>query len=348
MNAVINPVITAQDAEKLSIIEHAQINPPIAQVEKATAKRVHRVAKARKLKDHVTFEGAEMTRKQANQLMADRDAAALKLAKEQPKFLDPQDFVDTFVSDLKLRARVRSSLAWTVDSACINAARNIFYRIREFQMSNGTDFDKLSDYVSLVADMKANEDWRDSLGYERNTGDFQQLAMLLNIRHYWHDLAAKAATSAGVSYKPKTLDELLLAEKAREMNVATRTNFETAAKFATRKSPDNFEKVLAAMHAGFKAQSQNRAETNKLTEPAVRNIFSLVEAIDDREVGFYELPVRNQLSVMRALVSATQRAMNDLASSANPIEYAGICAEGFELIDATDPIIAGLVAQNES
>lgn len=327
MTEVINPVLNTEAAQKI------------------TNKKVSKEIKGRKQKDLVYFEGTQMTREEAKYLLADREAKT----SAKPTYFCPQDLIDTHISDPQLLFRVRSSMAWALDVVCIDIARDIFWRIRQAQIDAGNTLDEFNDYISLVASMKAHEDWQSELGHEQNTGMFQQLAIALALREQWHAEAGSAASGAmaGGKYTPKTLEELMANEKPMSLKPEQAANFEILAKSATRKKPEHYERVLEQLKTGFDVRATARVQTNKLTEPAVRTIFTMADTIDVEDAGFWQLSDRMQARIARMTLGAVQRALNDLAARMNPVAYALACSEGFEVIDALEPIVEDLTARAE-
>lgn len=235
---------------------------------------------------------------------------------------------------------MRQSLAWSVDTACINLARDMFYRMRATKSDSIDDF---NEFINDIAELKANEAYNEDLGFEENTGTLQSLSMLLVLREQWHDLAETSAKVLGIKYAPKTLEELMANEKPRTLSEDATLNLEVLAKAMTRKSPDRFQQTYELLVKQQANTYQNQFKTKLITAPAVANIFSVADYRRDKaEVAFHELGTETQNRLTLQTKGAAERALVKLANwkGVTTAAYAMLTVEAFDLIDRVDAILA--------
>lgn len=281
--------------------------------------------------DKVIFEGVRVPRAEANAEIERRQVES------RNTYFDPQDAVGELANP-HLKYRVRSSMAWSLDTACINKARGLFYALRS---AKSDSIDDLNDFINEIAEISGNEAYNVDLGFEENSGTLQQLTQLLVLREQWHDLAETSAKVVGVIYKPRSLEELMAAEKQRTVGDEAVVNLEILAKMATRKTPERYEQVLEMLVKGQANKYKRQHETRVLTAPAVANIFSVADyRRNDAEVSFHQLADDAQHRLVLCTKSATERALSDLADwkGVTQIAYAQLCAEGFDLIDLLEEV----------
>ena len=83
----------------------------------------------------------------------------------------------------------------------------------------------------------------------------------------------------------------MAAEKAQTVDEDLSANLQLKAKLATRKHPDRYETVYAALVKRERELFQKYHDTNVMTAPAVINIFNVADYRRDRaDVAFHELP----------------------------------------------------------
>ena len=282
----------------------------------------------------VIYDGKTMPRAEAMKL-----ADAVQVHAQGTAYFDPADTADEFVSPL-FKARVWSSMAWSADMACINAARDLFYSIREMREDTIDDF---NDFINEIAEVKASEDFAEGLGYEENAGKLTQLSQLIGLREIWHDRADTTASDAGTRHAPKTLEELMDAEKKRTVDSHISANIELRASFAADGDPvlekTMIEQLTKKQNALFDEQHKNR---RKLA-PAVRNLVRIADYRRTKDaVQFHYLADEVQLRLINGTRSAISRAMDDLASlrGVTTEDYTLILREGYAAIKHLDQIIA--------
>lgn len=284
--------------------------------------------------DKVVFEGNVVPRAEANAEIERRQVQS------RHTYFDPQDLVGEFASP-HLKYKVRSSMAWSIDNACITAGRNLFYGMNQERAETIDDF---NEFISKVAEVSANESYNVDLGFEENTGNLQLLSMLLVLRRQWHDSALTAAKALpGVKYEPASLEALMAKEKQRTLDEDTLVKTETLAKMACRRHPDRYEATLAMMLKAKEARYKKQHEGRKLTAPAIANLFTVAEYRGNAdEVAFHQLADELQLRLINGTKSAVERALEDLAEwkGITSVAYAQLCAEGFDALDDLEKVIA--------
>lgn len=255
------------------------------------------------------------------------------------------DVMDTIenVTHPMLRAMVLGSMEWSVSAAIINLARDTFYRLRDAQQHTETTIDDFNEFINTVAELKANEQYNQTLGFEENGGAMQQLALLVGIKHHWYDLAEIAHGSAKMRFAPRTYEELIASEKVRSVDDEMKTNLEALAAFASRGDAKRAEvaKEQLLKQQQFKFASQHASR--QLVAPAVVNIINMAEY---RNAGaqpeFWQLPVEMQERLITSTRKAIERTLETLATwrGITAVEYAtAILPDAFAAIDELDTVL---------
>lgn len=283
--------------------------------------------------DKVIFEGEVRPRAEVNAEIERRQVES------RNTYFDPQDLVGE-ISNPHLKYKLRSSMAWSLDNACINAARGLFYSMRA---TKGDSIDDFNEFINDIAEISANEAYNVDLGFEENSGTLQQLSQLLVLRGTWHDLAETSAKVIGVKYAPRELEELMANEKPRTLGEDASLNLETLARAMTRKNPERFQQIFELLTKQQTTKYANQHKTRVLTAPAVANIFAVADYRRDvAEVAFHELAKDLQNRLILGTKSAAERAVVDLADwkGVTTAAYAMLCVEAFDLVDTLEALLA--------
>lgn len=302
-------------------------------IDKDTATKINSQIAARRDDDIVLLNGHQTNRKDALAQIEKRQAES------RNTYIDPIDMIEN-LSNRYLKYKVMGSMAWTLDTACINAARKLFYGMQNVKAES---IDDVNEFINEIAEIEGNESYNVDLGFEENSGTLQILSQLLVLRAQWHDKAETFASPIGMTYAPNTLEELMAKEKVRNIDEDELVNTETFAKLATRKKPEQYERVLKTMLEARAKSYKKQHDSRKLTAPAVANLFSVAEYRGDHhEVQFHTLANEIQKRLLNGLLSATKRAMDELCNwkSVTRTDYAVLCTEGFDLVDEVEAILA--------
>ena len=259
-------------------------------------------------------------------------------------YFDPADLVMDYVARApELYAKVASSMAWSVDNACINAARNIlfkYYAAAQERAENASDV-VFSEYCAEVADDLSHE----SLylpGPELDNPEYT-LAVLLAIRDQWHDAAFSAAAADNRDYNPKSLRELMDAEKPRDPDVGTVKNHALMAKLEANGDVELEARLLTSMIEAEKLASISRVARSKPLRPTILEILRTVKAYGTQEAArFDQLPISLQRSLSTQVLNTLDRSANDLASrlARQPIAFARMAEAKHQCKKALDAVIA--------
>lgn len=302
-------------------------------INKEVATKINNQIAARRDDDIVLLDGHQTNRKDAIAQIEKRQAES------RNTYIDPIDLIEK-LSNRHLKYKVMGSLAWTLDTACINAARKLFYGMKD---AKAESIDDVNEFINEIAEIEGNESYNVDLGFEENSGTLQILSQLLVLRPQWHDKAETFASPIGMTYAPNTLEELMAKEKARNVDEDELVKTETFAKIATRKKPEHFERVLKTMLEAKARNYKKQHDNRKLTAPAVANLFSVAEYRGDHhEVQFHTLANEIQKRLLNGLLGAVKRSMEELGNwkSVTLTDYAVLCAEGFDLIDEVEAVMA--------
>lgn len=240
-------------------------------------------------------------------------------------YFDPADLVsDYLVRAPELHAKVSASMAWSIDNACINQARNVlFTRFAAAQEEAESASDvEFNDFCQEVAEDLAHE----SL-YQPGESDPPEyiLAVLLAVREQWHDIAQSAAATDNRDYNPKSLRQLMESEKVREPDVGTIANHRLMIKLEANGDEALEARMLQAALAAERIAAENRVVRNKALQPVLLEILRTVKIYGVVEnARFDQLPTRVQRSLTNQAINTLERSVADLASrlARQPIHFA--------------------------
>lgn len=240
-------------------------------------------------------------------------------------YFDPADLVnDYLIRAPELHAKVSASMAWSIDNACINQARNILftrYATAQEEAENASDVE-FNDFCQNVAEDLAYE----SL-YQPGESDTPEytLAVLLAVREQWHDVAAAAAAADNRDYNPKTLRQLMEAEKVREPDAGTIANHKTMIKLEANGDEALEKRMLESALMAERIAAENRVARNKSLHPILLEILRTAKIYGVVEnARFDQLPAYMQRSLTNQVIGNLERSTTDLASrlARQPIIFA--------------------------
>lgn len=258
-------------------------------------------------------------------------------------YFDPSDLVMDYLAHApELYAKTMASMAWSVDNACINQARNIlftYYAAAQERAENASDV-IFSEYCAEVSEDLAHESLY-LAGPELDNPEYV-LAVLLAIRDQWHDAAFAAAAADNRDYNPKSLRELMDAEKPRDPDVGTIANHKVMAKLEANGDEALETRMLESMIAADKLASIARVARSKPLRPTLLEILRTVKAYGTQESArFDQLPASMQRSLTTQAMSTLDRSSNDLASrlARQPIAFARTAEAKYQCKKALEAVI---------
>lgn len=252
------------------------------------------------------------TMAQALMALPPSDLKATVEASSNYVYFDLLEYMDDKLIQGELKARAFSSLAWLLDMRCINLARAVFFETYRESLETGT-IDAFNEFISTMNEKAGAGKHTEEVGFTDATS-FSQLVSMLNMRKFWHDEAQKHATR---QYNPKTLTELIIGEKAREVALDGRAKIQLRVNFAAGDDKELasqlYERLLAKSNATLAQQHEMRQKIN----PAVLRIIDLAankaQMMYDGECPpFHELPIDVQRMFIEASVTSTERALDDM------------------------------------
>lgn len=286
------------------------------------------------VKQWVSYQGQMVTRAEMEVLANEADAAAAENAPVSygTAFFDLFHTLEDLLVHPLLCARVLSSMTWILDTTAINTARSVFWDVHK-EASEAGHIDDFADFLNRMAEMRANENYVEDLGFELGAGKLQSLTLLLKLSQKWHDKAQGASIGAGIKYVPKSFEQLLAGEKAQSVDALTtaKLNALVDATFDGEDStPEEIEQAkklvatqqserLAAMHA-----------SRQMISPAVLRIIAYADYHDSSEADeFWQLPVELQARLINNAISTIDRTVTDLAAykSISALEFIGLIKE---------------------
>lgn len=281
----------------------------------------------------VSYKGEFMSR---TSMEAMANAAAADEGKEKTithgvSYFDLSNTLQEVLVHELLKARVLSSMAWSIDTAAINVARNVFWDAHAEATSSGS-IDDFNNFVNKMADMRANENYVEDLGFELNAGPLKSLALMLKLSQSWHDAATGAAAAAGIRYTPKTFELLLATEKPQAVRADTVAKLHAAvdAMYEDEDAdPAEIADAKAKMVEMQRIRSIDQHDSRQRITPAVLKIIDYAGYHGTGEDQFWQLPIDMQARLIGQASSAIDRSLSDLASYSkiSQMEYIGIIKE---------------------
>ena len=262
-------------------------------------------------------------------------------------FFDPLDTLEDALGKYPVaHSRVLSSATWSIDMACINAARNIlFTRYLESERVEG-EASKLNEFSQGIVELLSHESF-----YEPEAdGPEKTLATLLTLRDNWHDAAASAASANNKDYKPKSFGELLVSEKPRVANIGTRANYEMIAKLEANGDAAKQERMLASFIQADMLSALQRSEDNRKLIPTLSLILDTVARYAPADARFDHLPQDAQRKLTTAVRKTLDMAKLDMAKTLarEPIMFGHVLEACYQCSNALDKVIAGKYSEHDS
>lgn len=258
------------------------------------------------------------TTKSKTRIVPTGTVAAIQLG---TNFFDPIDLLmDKLGNQPALYSRVMDSVVWMLDASCISGARNILFS-RYAETDKELD-DTFQDFcLNVHSELKHDSLYNLPSGEE---GNEQTLAILLALRHDWHDAAQAAHSADDRDYNPKSLREQLENEKPSKANIGTRVNYKLMAKLEANGDEALEARLYESMIEADTARAIDRAHGNKELMPTVLEILRTVQTYAPSGARFDHLPLRKQKQLTAFTLGAIDRTMADLADKMKkqPIAFA--------------------------
>jgi hypothetical protein len=228
------------------------------------------------------------------------------------------DHVEETLLDGELKARVLSSLAWNLDMRAINLARNVFFeayrKALEDGLEEGNSIDRFNAFVTSMGEAK-NAGKHTPVGFDDNSS-MRRLCAVLQLRKVWHDRAAAHATRP---YLPKSLELMVLDEKARQVDPNTRNKLAVRAAFVADGDTAMQEELIAKLVEKANLTLQQQHEVRRKIVKPVLDILAyagnLCATVYDDEVQFDSLPITMQVELIESAVKSADRAVDDMGLS---------------------------------
>lgn len=250
---------------------------------------------------------------------------------------DPMDILeDTLNLQAGLYSRVLTSMAWMVDTACINQARNIlFTRYSEQEVENGCAPVNFKDFCQQISEDLDHPSLYEFEGNERT------LAQLIALALQWHDAADKATAADDKDYKPKTLREQMESEKVRPADIGTRTNHKKVAELEAHGDAAKAERLYAAYMEADDLASAARVESNRALIPTVLEILRTANRYADASTRFDQLPSNKQKQLATFAVGAVARSRGDMVKvlKRQPIAFGHLAEAALQATEQLNKLI---------
>ena len=234
-------------------------------------------------------------------------------------YYDVLDTLAKFDAQPVAFAPIMRSIAWSIDTSCINAARNVLFTLyKDAELEESTD--PFGDFCQEVHEVVSAASW-----YADEAGDnpVKDLALLLSIRNQWHDTAQAACASNDRDYSPKSLRELLESEKPRAVGSETK---EKLGLLATRMADGDEAKAALRLKQLVEREeflAIDRATGNRKLIGTILQIIDSVSRYASEDTRFDQLSVPTQRRLTSGALNAVERAMVDVSKqrSLSTISY---------------------------
>lgn len=333
--------------------EHSDVFKAVADVEEARLEYFNRNLIGKIIiMNHATPQPTQLAAALVDSGIIDRIA-------QGHSYSDPLDVLEDKLGwHAVIYSRVLNSMAWMIDSMCINQARTVlFNRYKEAEIEGDDAFHRFC--LQVADDLK-----HESL-YVGEESPERTLAILLNIRNQWHDTAQSAYAQENRDYNPKSLRELMLEEKPRAPNLGARRNYERMAKDeamlgyaegkakAIAEDPVNgaikfddsikakTERLYKIYMEANEILSTQRTEGNKRLMPTVLEILRTAANYSEHGSRFDHLPLRVQRQITEYTINTINRSKLDVANrlASQPIEFGRVSEAALDATEALNKVM---------
>jgi phage terminase Nu1 subunit (DNA packaging protein) len=253
-------------------------------------------------------------------------------------YFDPLDVLEDHIGQhAVMHSRVLNSMAWMMDTACINQARTVLFT-RYADCSEPAEEDPFNEFCQGIAEDLSHDSHYSS---EEDSNE-KTLAVMLALRNQWHDAAQKAASADDKDYNPKSLHELLLAEKPRTANIGTRTNYEAIATMESKGDEAMKARLLAAYIQADALNAAQRAEGSKKLIPTISIILDTVGRYAPAAARFDSLPHAVQRRMAQLTIKTVDRVKLDVAKvlASQTILFGRVIEAAYKCTEALNTVLA--------
>lgn len=218
-------------------------------------------------------------------------------------YKDPHDVLETHLEfHPEFHGRVASAMAFTIDKAVIRQAKTVLY-------SHWNDIKAVSDQTFNMYCLSLRDTfYHDSL-YEVD-GPLRTMATMMAVREQWHDIAGKLI---GLAYDPQSLKAQVRADnadaiaKAREVAPDIIEVHKINAQFWCDGDEEEMKQFLADILSHKQNTAKAWADADKLVEPSIIEIISIVGRHIDTSWSFTDMPERVQESLMKSCIGSLKK-----------------------------------------
>ena len=254
----------------------------------------------------------------AERLAASRngtDSNEAKLSNEEASKLRAMAQFDPLVffedSHVVIRKETMTSAAWALDSEIIQAARSLYFQIYNEQKVAYPGERVTLDHVidGFYASVEIEGFWGEGLAHK--------LLKLVSMQPSWHSAAYNAARASGwMTFEVKSIDELVLASKAQELNGNAVTNIKNLAPVIAKMTGGKVkaEDIEAQTIRSLNEKAQDAAEFSRGLLPVIRAfVEAATEYVDEHgvEYGFEDLDPKTRLGILAKLRPSIMRPTSD-------------------------------------
>lgn len=268
-------------------------------------------------------------------------------------YFTPLDTIDTHLDPkrfARLSSRVLDSMAWMIDSACINLARNIMwntYKNRDDSLMPQTLVEWAGNFADVLDRDEIYNGTKDDNRLCEIESDENTLAMLLGLRVKWHDAAYHAAADDGREYdndpkKPKGKFSHRLAETGKTDIDAHEL---AMVKYDVRKlakDEAHFQRLLADHLKTLEEGAKQAAEDRKLQAPIMLEILRVVGRHKKPDARFDQLPIKTQKMLTNFAIGAINRPKEDLRKQMarkEPLAYTHLSDAAWDAVQELEYVL---------
>lgn len=256
---------------------------------------------------------------------------------------DPKEWIEDHMTETALRYKVMTSAVWALDQTIIQAARSLYWSVRNENPEAGGDTGALIDAFNGTY---SNESYW-------GTGDASLLIDLVTMQPDWHDAAyVMAAANGNLSYEPKSIDVLVLESKPIPVNETTVANLKVMANSTSVMTGGKItpEEALKIAILGRQERATKNAQFARELCPAIhvfiqeaKNVLSKRLLRNEQvNVDFTDLPTMTKVGMLSKINGSITRAISDLAAQLDSMAFAIAHAEAinakFVITDVLDKL----------
>jgi hypothetical protein len=259
-------------------------------------------------------------------------------------FFDIQEMLATDLPHPLMHARTLSSMAWSIDTTILNVARGLFFKAHKESMETN-HVDNFNDFISLMSEMRANENYVEDLGFALESSSVQELCTLLSLSQRWHELADDSCRNAKIKYSPKSFEELLKAERPQAIDQLTERKIKALVALTMEGSgstADELTEFETMVMNQRRAQFESMHETRQKIIPAVLRLIDYAKYHSHGDsTEFWQLSLESQVRLISSTRKTIDRVLTDLSSyrSITELEFIGMIREAKAVAKQLDNVL---------